>query len=117
MGVGETRPLSKMPIYEYYCCECGCVETAIRPVSECSYGYGCPNCRAAMARVFSPPALLGRSKPGGWKFDPATGNGWDSRLAAMRRSESEGAAATREAKKNWGRAWDATLRYKKEKFA
>jgi hypothetical protein len=61
--------------------------------------------------------MLGRSKSRPWKFDPANLNGWDSRLAAIKKAESEGAESTRQAKRNWGKAWDATLKYKKDGFA
>lgn len=52
-----------MPIYEYVCDECGCVESQLRAMTDHSAPVGCPNCTATMRRLFTPPAVMNRSKP------------------------------------------------------
>lgn len=107
-----------MPIYEYYCDQCGCVEAVLRPVSECSSGYGCFNCGASMIRIYSAPAVLNRSKPRGFKFEPQKMNAWDDRIAHLRDvEEKKGSVGLREAKRNLGNLFNQTLRSKKDRYA
>jgi putative FmdB family regulatory protein len=115
MGV-ERPPLLTMPLYEYYCDECGVVDTVIRPMSECSYGRGCFNCAGAMRRIYSPPTLVNRSKPKGFRFDKTNFNANDQKLAALQLAESKGPRDMREAMKNFGNTAKQVLAYKKEKY-
>jgi hypothetical protein len=69
-----------------------------------------------MRRLYYAPLLMNRQKPGTFRFNPQTANGWDSRLAALRLRESGGAADQRHAKAIFGKTWDMALAYKKERY-
>lgn len=69
-----------------------------------------------MIRVYSPPAVMNRSKPRGFKHDPGKLNGWDDRVARLKVVESEGPAAVRKEREMLGKVYDMTLKYKKEKY-
>lgn len=70
-----------------------------------------------MTRIYSAPAVLGRRKPGTFRFEPQKMNPWDDRVAHMRDLESRGPEKMREFKKAIGpKLYNATLKYRKEKY-
>jgi hypothetical protein len=69
-----------------------------------------------MARIFTPPAVLNRNKPRGFKHDRGKLNGWDDRVARLQVVEGEGPAAVRKEREMLGNVYDMTLKYKKEKY-
>jgi len=110
------READIMPMYEFMCPECKVVEIAIRPVSQASFGKGCTVCHGLMTRIFSPPAVLNRSKPRSFKFDKTNFNANDQKLAALQLAESKGREYLKGTLKNFGGTAKQVLEYKKENF-
>lgn len=67
--------------------------------------------------MFFPPRLLGRQKPGSFKWDKGKLNGWDDRVATLRQKESEGTESLKKFKGDIGNElFNATLTYKKRAY-
>lgn len=107
-----------MPIYEFYCDDCGNFEATLRPMSRSSDGCGCFNCAAPMRRIFTPPALLNRQKPGSFKWRPDKLDAWDDRLAHLKTiEEKQGAKGLRAVRKEVGATlYNQTLDHKKANY-
>lgn len=68
-----------------------------RPVDRAGDPAWCPECSGEMRRMFFPPKLLGRSKPGSFRFDPKKMDADDDRLAHARHVEEKyGASGLRQ---------------------
>jgi hypothetical protein len=70
-----------------------------------------------MIRIYSAPAVLNRSKPGTFRWEQGKLNAWDDRVAHMRALETKPPREMREFRKAIGpKLYNATLRYRKEKY-
>jgi len=69
-----------------------------------------------MRRIYSPPALMNRQKPVGFKFDKTNFNANDQKLAALQLAESKGPQHMREAMKHMGNTAKQVLAYKKDRY-
>jgi len=79
----------------------------------------CPMCSEESQRMFFPPRLMARSKPGSFKFDGAKMNPWDDRIAHLKNVEdTQGSAGLRKVAGEVGtNLFNATLNYKKKNYA
>jgi putative FmdB family regulatory protein len=108
-----------MPVYEYFCEECGMVEEVLRSISQSSNGLGCFNCaNPNMRRIFHAPAVMNRQKPGSFKWSPEKMNSWDDRVAHLKEVENkDGTAGLRKVRKEVGEVlYNKTLSHKKENY-
>lgn len=79
----------------------------------------CSVCGEQMERVFYPTAMLGRQKPGSFRFDRCKVNAWDDRLAHLRDVEqTQGAEGMRKVKDQvGGYLYNTTLAHRKQNYA
>jgi hypothetical protein len=71
-----------------------------------------------MRRIFSPPALMNRSKPGSFKWYPEKMDSWADRVQHLKEVENkEGTAGLRKVRKQVGETlYNKSLKYKKDNF-
>lgn len=106
-------------IYLFLCEDCNWLVDVERDVDQCAEPAACPECAEPMRRIFTPPALLGRQKPRGFKFDVRKMDAWDDRLHHMRWLENTGDKKKQhEFQKAMGpRLYNQILQHKKERYA
>lgn len=104
-------------IYEFLCPQCG-PELVDRPMSEAGRPHSCTKCGTQARRLFS-IKLLGREKPGSFRFDRGKLNAWDDRVATMRNmEEKKGSAYLQRFRSKCGEAlYQGSLRHKKANYA
>jgi len=47
-----------MPTYEFYCKKCNAIDEVVRPMSESSLAYMCPECGEGTTKKYSPPQVI-----------------------------------------------------------
>jgi len=71
-----------------------------------------------MQRVFYPPRVLARAKPGSFQWDKGKLNAMDDRLAGFRHAEAQGSQALRTLRENFGeQTYQATINHRKDTYA
>jgi putative FmdB family regulatory protein len=103
--------------YDFACDDCKIVTEVDRPVDQAGLAAACPICNCEMRRIFHATPLLGRQKPGSFRWEQGKLNGWDDRIATLRDMESKGPQELRKFKQSIGPLYDMTLKYRKESYA
>ena len=105
-------------IYDFECGHCKKVFGINLPVDLAGSVMHCSFCGKEMRRLYYPPRLLGRQKPGSFANKPkAHWNAMDSKLAALKLAESKGTDHLREAYRGFGSTAKMVLDYKKKEYA
>jgi hypothetical protein len=103
--------------YHFLCNDCKMVEVVSRPMEKSGDPAWCSICGEPLQRMFFPPKLMNRQKPGSFaQKQKSDWNAWDSKVAALKLAEENGEPKSK-LKEIFGKTYDMALSYKKEKYA
>jgi hypothetical protein len=104
-------------IYSYACDECRILNDVSKPIFMAGETAVCPICNEEMRRIFFPPRVLNRSKPGSFRWDKGKMNAMDDKLAGLRLAESQGPEKVHELTQAFGStAIYEVIQHKKQNY-